>query len=150
MKAYCLFLQLAVSCNSSKMQQNKVIFENSLVFRTVWLIKLALGTIMSGSSHIRSVLIGVEYWNCCLFTLCYLDGANSIKIDLHICNLWTGQFVSYNFVIKFWFNLPKQNMQQKVLNSQYFWKWTNANPMKILGQLASHPKLLIGSKLTQA
>ena len=28
-----------------------------------------------------------------------------------------------------------------VINSQYFWKWTNANPMKIFGQLASHPKL---------
>ena len=25
---------------------------------------------------------------------------------------------------------------------------TNANPMKIFGQLASHPKLLIGSKLS--
>ena len=34
------------------------------------------------------------------------------------------------------------------LNSQYFWKWTNANPMKIFGQLVSHPKLLIGSKLS--
>ena len=31
----------------------------------------------------------------CLFTFCYLDGANTIKTDLHICNLWTGQFVSY-------------------------------------------------------
>ena len=29
----------------------------------------------------------------CLFTFCYLDWANSIKTDLHICNLWTGQFV---------------------------------------------------------
>ena len=34
------------------------------------------------------------------------------------------------------------------LNSQYFWKWTNANPMKIFRQSASHPKLLIGSKLS--
>ena len=32
------------------------------------------------------------------------------------------------------------------LNSQYFWKWTN--PMKIFRQPASHPKLLIGSKLS--
>ena len=31
----------------------------------------------------------------CLFTFCYVDGANSIKTDLHICNLWIGQFVSY-------------------------------------------------------
>ena len=35
-----------------------------------------------------------------------------------------------------------------LLNSQYFWKWTNANPMKIFRQPASHPKLLIGSKLS--
>ena len=35
----------------------------------------------------------------CLFTFCYLDGTNSIKTDLHICNLWTGQFVSYKGVI---------------------------------------------------
>ena len=34
-----------------------------------------------------------------LFTFCYLHGANSIKTDLHICNLWTGQFVSYKSVI---------------------------------------------------
>ena len=35
----------------------------------------------------------------CLFTFCYLDGANSIKTDLHICNLWTGPFVYYKSVI---------------------------------------------------
>ena len=39
-------------------------------------------------------------------------------------------------------------MNKLILNSQYIWKWTNANPMKILGQLASYPKLLIGSKLS--
>ena len=38
--------------------------------------------------------------------------------------------------------------QMYLLNSQYFWKWTNANPMKIFRQPASHPKLLIGSKLS--
>ena len=27
------------------------------------------------------------------------------------------------------------------INSQYFWKWTNANPMKILSRLNRHPKL---------
>ena len=31
----------------------------------------------------------------CLFTFCYLDGANSIKTDLNICNLCTSQFASY-------------------------------------------------------
>ena len=35
----------------------------------------------------------------CLFTFFYLDEANSIKTDLHICKLLTGQFVSYKFVI---------------------------------------------------
>ena len=35
----------------------------------------------------------------CLITFCYLDGANSIKTDLHICNLWTGQLVSYKSAI---------------------------------------------------
>ena len=35
-----------------------------------------------------------------------------------------------------------------LLNSQYCWKWTNANPMKIFRQPESHPKLLLGSKLS--
>ena len=35
----------------------------------------------------------------CLFTFCNLDRAYSIKTYLHICNLWTGQFVSYKSVI---------------------------------------------------
>jgi hypothetical protein len=49
--------------------------------------------LLRGSSHIRSVLIGVKYRNCCrsldvyLFFTIYLDGANSIKTDLHIRNL---------------------------------------------------------------
>ena len=47
-----------------------------------------------------------------LFTFCDLDGANSIKTDLHICNLWTGQLVSYKSVIEFLLNLPKQNSKK--------------------------------------
>ena len=73
---------------------------------------------MSSSSHIQSVLIGVKYQKCSgtwdayvLFTM-YLDVANSIKTDLHICNLWTGQFVSYMHVIFFLFNLLKQNSKK--------------------------------------
>jgi hypothetical protein len=45
-------------------------------------------SLLRGSSHIRSVLIGIEYRNCrqtldvyCLFTYCYLDRANSIKTN---------------------------------------------------------------------
>ena len=34
----------------------------------------------------------------CLFTLCYLDGTNSIETDLHICN-WTGQFVGNTLLL---------------------------------------------------
>ena len=45
----------------------------------------------------------------CLFTFWYLDGANSIKTYLHICNLWTGQFVSYMSEIYFLINAPEQN-----------------------------------------
>ena len=37
---------------------------------------------------------------------------------------------------------------QYSLNSQYFKKWTNANPMKIFRQPESHSKLLFGSKLS--
>ena len=44
---------------------------------------------MSGSSYIQSVLIGVEYQNCCRTLEVYLimDGANSIKTDLHTYGL---------------------------------------------------------------
>ena len=56
-------------------------------------------SLMFGSSHIRSNLIGVEHPNCCLtldvIYFLLFGWANSIKMDLHICNLWTGQFVSY-------------------------------------------------------
>ena len=52
-------------------------------------------------SHVCSsnALISVEYRNGCptldvYLILCNFDGDNSIKTDLHICNLWTGQFVS--------------------------------------------------------
>ena len=75
----------------------------------VWLMKpksdeKIFAWFMSDSSHIWGVLIGVEYQNCSqtlkyLFTFCYLNAANSIKTDLHICNLGTGQFVSYKSVI---------------------------------------------------
>ena len=34
------------------------------------------------------------------------------------------------------------------INSQYFWKWTNANPMKFFGQAATASKLYIRLKLS--
>jgi hypothetical protein len=52
---------------------------------------------MCVSCHIRNVLIGVKCRICCrtldvyLLFATYLDGANSIKTGLHICNLWTGE-----------------------------------------------------------
>ena len=61
---------------------------------------------MSGSSHIRSVLIGVEYRNYyqtldvyLLFAIWMGQMPNPIKADLPICNLWTDQFVSYKSVV---------------------------------------------------
>ena len=73
-------------------------------FWQIYSISATYYSLMSNSSYISSVLIGVVYRNCrsnfgCLFTFCYLDVENSIKSDLHICNLWTGQFVSYKSVI---------------------------------------------------
>ena len=61
-------------------------------------------SLMCGSCHIQNVLIWRRISKLlsnfgCLFTFCYLDGANSIKTDLHICELWTGQFVSYKSLI---------------------------------------------------
>ena len=57
-------------------------------------------------------------------------------------------FLSHSFMGPCLFIGPCWPFIRQLFNSQYFWKWTNANPMKILGQLASHPKLLIGSKLS--
>ena len=61
---------------------------------------------MSGSSYFRSALIVVEYRNCRRTLNVYLLFAISmgqiqlkVKTDLHVCNLWTGQFVSYKTVI---------------------------------------------------
>ena len=36
---------------------------------------------------------------------------------------------------------PQGNFSVNPINSQYFWKWTNANPMKIIGQDATASKL---------
>ena len=46
----------------------------------------------SQCSSWRQILKLLSYFGC-IFTFCYLDGANSIKTDLHICNLWTGQIL---------------------------------------------------------
>ena len=61
-----------------------------------------------------------------LFTFCYLNGANSIKIDLlHICNLWTDQFVSLqvcNFVL---INNEQTKFRKKkeFRKSRIFWRF---------------------------
>ena len=59
---------------------------------------------MYGSSHIRSVLIGVEYRNYHQTLDVYLPFATWMgqiqnKTDLHLCKLYSGQFVSYKSVI---------------------------------------------------
>ena len=61
-------------------------------------------TLMSGSSYIR-ILIGAEYQNGRKTLDFYLlfaiwMGANSIKTDLRIFNLSTGQFVQENLCQK--------------------------------------------------
>ena len=61
---------------------------------------------MSALSHILSVLIGVEYQNCCRTLDVYLTfgssaWANLIKVKLQTCNLQTGQSTSYKYVNQF-------------------------------------------------
>ena len=55
---------------------------------------------MSGSSHIQSVLIGVEYQNCRRTLDAYLlfKWANIIKTKLQTCNLQNVQSISYKYV----------------------------------------------------
>ena len=69
-------------------------------------ISLTVLSVLSGSSHIRSVLNGVEYRNWhrildvyLLFVIWMGQIQLKVKTDLHVCNLWTGQFVSYKSVI---------------------------------------------------
>ena len=50
-----------------------------------------------------------SFWHLMRKTFCHLDGANSIKIDLQTCNLWTGRSVSYKSVNWFRLNLPYPN-----------------------------------------
>ena len=71
-------------------------------------ISLTVLSVLSGSSHIRSVLNGVEYRNWhrildvyLLFLIWMGQIQLKVKTDLHVCNLWTGQFVSYKSVIYF-------------------------------------------------
>jgi hypothetical protein len=79
-------------------------------------ISLTVLPVLSSSSHIRSVLIGIKYQNWhrildvyLLFVIWMGQIQFKVKTDLHVCNLWTGQFVSYKSVIYFGFDLTKQN-----------------------------------------
>ena len=44
--------------------------------------------------------------------------------------------------------LESMHMNLELLNNQYFWKWTNANPMKIFSRAATTSKLQIRLKLS--
>ena len=62
-------------------------------------------SLMCGSCHIQNVLIGIEHRNCCqtldfclLFAI-WMGQIQSKVIYIRICNLWTGQYVSYKSVI---------------------------------------------------
>ena len=70
---YCRVLSLLESCQLS--------FNSN-----VWFISYSK---CSNWHQISKLLLSF----CFLFTFCYLDGAHSIKIDLHICNLWISQSV---------------------------------------------------------
>ena len=93
--------------------------KRQILITNVWLEQVRRIYLMSGSSHIWSVLIGVEYRNCCwildvyLLFVIWMGQIQSKLIYILICNLWTGQFVSYKSVIYFWFYLPKQNSKNK-------------------------------------
>ena len=89
---------------------NTTVWKTIFSFRRIrW--KEHLSSLMSGSSHNRITEMSSNFG--CLFTFFYLDGANSIKTDLHICNLQTGQSISYNYVNQFWLNLPQLNNKKK-------------------------------------
>ena len=63
--------------------------------------------------------------------------------------LWICWFLGKKFVLSAWkLNNPYISSYGAYLNSQYFWKWTDANPMKIIGQDATASKLWIRSKLS--
>ena len=69
--------------------------------------------IMSGSSHIRSVLIGIKYRNCRWTLDVYLHFAILLG-QITDLNLQTGQSISYKYVNQFWLNLPHSNSKQKI------------------------------------
>ena len=75
--------------------------------------------LICGSCHIRNVLVGVEYRNCCRTLDFYLSfaawiGQSQSKLIHTFVTYghWTGQFVSYKAVIYFSINLPKQNRKE--------------------------------------
>ena len=88
-------------------------FNSSRLFRLYGHVQLKMARwqnynsfLMPASSHIQSVLTGIEYWSFwCLFTSCYFDRTNSIKTNLHTCNFQINQFISYKFINQFWLNL---------------------------------------------
>ena len=70
------------------------------VLYTIWTFLMTCVRFISYSKCSKWRRISKLLSKCgCLFSFCYLDWANSIKTDLHICSLWTGQFVSYRSVI---------------------------------------------------
>ena len=69
---------------------------------------------MSGSSHIQSVLIGVEYRNCRRTLDVYLIFAihlGQIKSKVNY-RFVTGQFISYKYVNQFGLNLLHPNSKK--------------------------------------
>ena len=54
----------------------------------------------------------------CSFIFCYLDGANSIKTDLHICNFWTGYWLVCKLQVcnLFLINFAKAELKYEIIH----------------------------------
>ena len=102
--------------------QNSIPWQPSLVFlrRTLQYSQPQQShryQLMSGSSHIRSVLIGVEYRNCRRTLDVYLLFAillGQIKSKL---NYRLVTYISYKYVNQFWLNLPHPNSKLQTVQS---------------------------------
>ena len=69
--------------------------ESSIIY-----LKLTQNSLLLQGEAISSTMTKVEIAKD-TYLFCHSGGANSIKTNLHTCNLHTGQSINYNFVNKF-------------------------------------------------
>ena len=77
-------------------QETWIIFHNIIGVRFI--------SYLMCSNCLRMSKLSLNLW--CSSIFCYSDWTNKIKNKLQVCNLQTGQFISYKFVNQFWLNLP--------------------------------------------